>query len=156
IFVILAQNPRRWILCPPIKSWVSLQVFLLAGSLSAAAQRYQYFRSGNPKDVHTKTTAGFALMGGGKDLDPAFRWLCERAGGGDFLVLRASSDDDYNPYIQGLCHLNSVGTLILTSREAASDPFVAKTIGDAEAVFIAGATRRTTSTGGWELRSSKR
>jgi cyanophycinase len=121
-----------------LKFRVALLVFLLAGSLTAAAQKYQYFRAGNADDVHTKTTAGFALMGGGKDLDPAFRWLCERAGGGDFLVLRASGDDDYNPYIQGLCHVNSVGTLILGSREAASDPFVAKTIGEAEAVFIAG------------------
>jgi len=84
------------------------------------------------------TTPGFALMGGGKDLDAAFRWLCDRAGGGDFLVLRASGDDDYDPYVQGLCHVNSVETLILASREAASDPFVSKTIGEAEAIFIAG------------------
>ena len=44
--------------------------------------------------------AGYALMGGGTDLDEAFLWLCERAGGGDFLVLRATGTDDYNPYIQ--------------------------------------------------------
>lgn len=99
---------------------------------------YQYFRAGSSSDVQTKTRAGFALMGGGDDLDPAFQYLCDRAGGGDFLVLRASGDDDYNPYIQGLCKLNSVGTLILTSRAAANDPFVAETIRHAEAVFIAG------------------
>jgi cyanophycinase len=81
---------------------------------------------------------GFALMGGGADLDDAFKYMCERSGGGDFLILRASGDDDYNPYIQGLCKLNSVGTLVLTSREAANDPFVADTIRHAEAVFIAG------------------
>ena len=77
-------------------------------------------------------------MGGGKDLDPAFRWLCERAHGGDFLILRASGDDDYNPYVKGLCQANSVATLILPSREAAEDPFVAETIRNAEAIFIAG------------------
>jgi cyanophycinase len=64
--------------------------------------------------------------------------MCERAGGGDFVVLRASGDEDYNPYIQGLCKLNSVATLILKSREAAKDPFVADAIRHAEAVFIAG------------------
>ena len=112
-------------------------VFLII-PLHAAEHSYQYFRAGNPNDVQAKTQAGFALMGGGDDLDEAFKWMCERAGGGDFVVLRASGDDDYNPYIQGLCKLNSVATLILKSREAAQDPFVAAAIRHAEAVFIAG------------------
>jgi cyanophycinase len=111
---------------------------LLILPLYAADHPYQYFRAGNPNDVQTKTQAGFALMGGGDDLDEAFKWMCERAGGGDFVVLRASGDEDYNPYIQGLCKLNSVATFILTSREAAKDPFVADAIRHAEAVFIAG------------------
>jgi cyanophycinase len=104
----------------------------------AADHPYQYFRAGNTNDVQTKTQPGFALMGGGKDLDAAFKWMCDRSGGGDFLILRASGDDDYNPYVQGLCKLNSVGTLILKTREASNDPFVADTIRRAEAVFIAG------------------
>jgi cyanophycinase len=77
-------------------------------------------------------------MGGGTDIDQAFRWLCRHADGGDFLVLRASGTDAYNPYIQPLCHLNSVATLILPTRAAANDPFVAKTITDAAAIFISG------------------
>jgi len=85
-----------------------------------------------------KLVPGSRSWGGGADLDPAFKYTCERAQGGDFLVLRASGDDDYNLYIQGLCKLNSVATFILTSREAAKDPFVAETIRHAEAVFIAG------------------
>jgi cyanophycinase-like exopeptidase len=116
----------------------AVAVVVLIVPLHAADHPYQYFRSGNPNDVQTKTQAGFALMGGGDDLDEAFRWMCELAGGGDFVVLRASGDEDYNPYIQGLCKLNSVATLILTSRAAAKDPFVAGAIRHAEAVFIAG------------------
>ena len=77
-------------------------------------------------------------MGGGKDLDRAFQWMCQRAGGGDFLVLRANGDDAYNSYIQGLCHVNSVSTLVIPDRAAASDPFVAAAIRKADAVFIAG------------------
>lgn len=77
-------------------------------------------------------------MGGGADLDDAFRWLCARSGGGDLLVLRAHGNDDYNPYIQKLCHLNSVATLLIPSRVAANDAFVADAIHHATALFIAG------------------
>jgi cyanophycinase len=116
---------------------------VLGVSLPCIAQSehaYKYFRVGNAADAaHAKTRAGYALMGGGTDLDEAFQWLCDRAGGGDFLVLRATGDDDYNPYVQQLCpKLNSVATLILPNRTAAEDPFVASTIRKAEAVFIAG------------------
>jgi len=104
---------------------------------------YRYFRVGAAQDVAAKTTPGYALMGGGPDLDEAFRWLCARAGGGDFLVLRAAGTDAYSPYIAGLedgksCRLNSVSTLVIPSREAAGEPFVAEAIGHAEAIFIAG------------------
>ncbi len=99
---------------------------------------YRYFRVGNPNDVTTKAQPGFALMGGGKDLDAAFRWLCQRAGGGDFLILRATGTDAYNPYIRDLCHANSVATLIIPNKAAATDPFVAETISKAEAIFISG------------------
>jgi cyanophycinase len=118
-----------------------LYLLILAMPVLVAAQgktAYQYFRAGAAGDLVTMPQAGFALMGGGTDLDEAFRWMCERAHGGDFLILRASGDDDYNPYVEKLCKLNSVATLILPSREAASDPFVAETIAHAEAIFIAG------------------
>ena len=78
------------------------------------------------------------MMGGGADLDEAFRWLCRKANGGDFLILRARGDDDYNSYVNGLCKLNSVATLIIPDRNAAQDPAVADIIRHAEAVFIAG------------------
>jgi cyanophycinase len=124
--------------CTLVPSLLLLATALSGTTLLAADHPYQYFRAGNPNDFQTKTRPGFALMGGGSDLDSAFQYMCERAGGGDFLVLRASGDDDYNPYIQGLCKLNSVATFILTSREAANDAFVGETIRHAEAVFIAG------------------
>jgi cyanophycinase len=127
----------RWFFAFP-SCCVWLLVLWACAPSSAADQKYQYFRAGSPTDVQTKTRSGFALMGGGKDLDAAFQWMCERADGGDFLVLRANGNDDYNPYIQGLCKLNSVATLIIPTREAAADPFVAHTIRNAEGVFIAG------------------
>src|SRR5438552_165571 len=79
-----------------------LFVCLLGCSLLAAGgpTPYQYFRVGNTTDVSPATHSGFALMGGGKDLDEAFRWMCEKSGGGDFLVIRATGTDAYNPYIR--------------------------------------------------------
>ena len=78
------------------------------------------------------------MMGGGSDLDEAFRWLCGRGNGGDFLILRARGEDDYNSYVNGLCKANSVATLIIPDRTAAEDPAVESLIRKAEVVFIAG------------------
>lgn len=125
---------------------VCLGIVALATALPGLAQEKptsKYFRVGAAQDMAAKTTPGYALMGGGADLDEAFRWLCARAGGGDFLVLRAAGTEAYNPYISGLedgkgCKLNSVATLVIPSREAAAEPFVAEAIRHAEAIFIAG------------------
>jgi cyanophycinase len=111
---------------------------LILGTAAARAASPQYFRLGEKTDLRTSPRAGIAMMGGGKDLDEAFRWLCEKANGGDFLVLRATGDDDYNPYINKLCKLNSVATLILPDRASAEDPTVIEIILKAEVIFISG------------------
>jgi cyanophycinase len=116
---------------------VSLLVLWLAASI-AHASALQYFRVGNKSDLQTKPAAGIAMMGGGADLDEAFRWLCQKGNGGDFLILRATGDDDYNSYVNGLCKLNSVATLIVPDREAARDSAAAEIIRRAEVIFIAG------------------
>jgi len=115
-------------------------VFAVSSAFPAfAAKQYSYFRVGNPNDVTTSTTAGTALEGGGTDVDALYQWMCGRSGNGDFLVIRATGTDAYNPYIQQLCpNENSIATLIIPNRTAASDPFVASTIQNAEALFIAG------------------
>ena len=107
-------------------------------ALLAQTSAYQYIRIGTSADLVAKATPGYALMGGGSDLDDAFRFLCEKSGGGDFLVLRAAGDDDYNDYVNKLCKVNSVATLIIPSRESANEPKVADIIRHAEAIFIAG------------------
>ncbi|MBV8051129.1 MAG: cyanophycinase [Acidobacteriaceae bacterium] len=118
----------------------TLLFFLFASLLPAASQTaaYKYIRIGQQKDAVTIPTFGIAMMGGGSDLDEAFRWMCDKAHGGDFLILRARGADDYNPYVNGLCKLNSVATLIIDTRESAQDPAVAEIIRHAEAIFIAG------------------
>lgn len=102
------------------------------------AKTFKYKRIGNQADIQTTPSAGTAMMGGGTDLDEAFRWLCAKANGGDFLILRARGSNDYNPYVNGLCKLNSVATLVIPDRDAALDPKVADIIRHAEAIFISG------------------
>jgi len=105
----------------------------------AAKKNYEYYRVGNSNDATTSTTPGTVLMGGGTDVDAAFQWMCQRSGNGDFLVIRATGTDAYNPYIQQLCPgENSVATLIIPSTAGANDPFVISTIQKAEAIWIAG------------------
>src|SRR3569623_1959641 len=113
---------------------------LFASAYAAAGETtpYRYLRAGEPANITVHPRAGFALMGGGTDLDEAFQFLCDRADGGDMLVLRARGDDAYNGYLRGICRLNSEATLIVPNRKAAADPFVVETISHAAAIFIAG------------------
>src|SRR5215475_3174480 len=105
-----------------IIAFLKIVVLLTASTCLAQGSHFRYIRLGNDKDAVTKPTFGVALMGGGSDLDEAFRWLCNHGNGGDFLVLRASGNDDYNAYVKGLCNANSVATLIMPSRDSAQDP----------------------------------
>lgn len=124
-----------------MKRWMLLLVAALASAPALAAKTpYTYIRVGNPADATNVTLqGGVALMGGAVDVDPAFQWLCARSQGGDFLVLRATGADDYNPYVRALCpQANSVATLIVPSLKAAQDPRVAALIRQADTLFIAG------------------
>ena len=126
---------------PRLRPELLLLLCVFSASLFAAAPAYKYARIGNAQDVTTKTSAGYSLMGGGADQEAAFKFLCDKTGGGDFLILTASEDHDYadyNSYIEKLCRQNSVATLSIPSAAAANDPFVADTIRKAEALFITG------------------
>jgi cyanophycinase len=108
---------------------------------SAPAKRgpgYAYYVTGDIADVERATRGLWVLQGGGDDVDANYVRMGEFGGGGDFVVLRASGEDQYNDYIFGLCHCDSVETIVFDDRAAASDPFVLETIRKAEALFIAG------------------
>jgi len=99
---------------------------------------YEYYVLGSSNNVTRATTAGQLLMGGGTDVDAAFVWMINKSGGGDFVVIRATGTDAYNPYIYELGTVDSVETVIIKNRAAASDQFVVDKIRNAEALFIAG------------------
>lgn len=99
---------------------------------------YDYYYVGSQSDVSPVTSSGFVLMGGGSDVDDAFRWMIQKSGGGDFVVIRAQGSDAYNSYIAGLGAVDSVETLVIYKRHGADDPFVVNKVKNAEALFIAG------------------
>ncbi len=132
----------------------------------AGKKPYDYYVTGNPdapvQISASPTTPSLVLMGGGPDVDAAFRWMITRAGiqpgsGGRFVVLQASARDTYGPYILysnaqlstttpavdgwtggAALGLSSVETLNVPSVGAANDPFVNAVVARADAVFIAG------------------
>ncbi|MBP6515126.1 MAG: cyanophycinase [Steroidobacteraceae bacterium] len=107
------------------------------------APAFEYYTIGTSSNAPVTTAAGTVLMGGGTDVDEAFQWMCKKANGGDFLVIRATGTDAYNPYISDLCAAagypaNSVATLIIPSKAAANHEPVVARIREAEAVWISG------------------
>ena len=99
---------------------------------------YVLYSSGNPANVERQVQGGLVLMGGGADVDEAFRYLVDRGGGGDVLILRASGEDGYHDYLQQLTGPDSVDTLVFQSRAASYCPQVIEKIDQAEAIFLAG------------------
>jgi cyanophycinase len=121
------------------------QIGLLALAIGAAPaahadKPYKYYSVGDTTDVVLPRPAApsLVLMGGGPDVDDAFKWMIRKGGGGNFVVIRATGTEAYNPYIYEMGGVRSVETIVVPSRAAASDPFVLQRIRGAEALFIAG------------------
>ena len=123
---------------------VAAQVPSSSTAAAAAPEplKWKYFRTGNAADSVVKPRPGFALMGGGARQDPAFHFLCERTNGGDFLILRADSDDAYakqvNEEIKAVCPLNSVATIVFAGRDDSEDAKLISIIDHAQTIFFAG------------------
>ena len=139
---------RRWPSLVSTALIACVSTALLAGASVAHAGSsklpYTHLRIGSPTDAApARLQGGTVLMGGSTDVDAAFAWMCARSPGGDFLVLRASGTDAYNPYVQGVCAAagaatNSVATLIVPTATAANDSRVEALVRAADAIWIAG------------------
>jgi len=121
-----------------LRSLMILILLLGMGDGVAGAASYKYKRVGSELNAETHIEPGIAMMGGGADQKEAFRWLCGKGNGGDFLILRARGKDDYNSYVNKLCQMNSVATLIIPDRKAAEEVKVARIISHATVIFISG------------------
>jgi cyanophycinase len=130
-------------------SGLAIAILILFVSSAYAAKNkdgFEAFIVGNAADAQQSPSLspGLVLMGGGTDVDAAFQWMCQKAGGGDFVVIRTTGTDAYNPYIQQLCpQMDSVETIIITSTTGANSAYVSSHIQNAEALWIAGGDQST-------------
>lgn len=104
------------------------------------------YLSGNGADVQP-VLAGpvLNLGGGGTDVDPAIQWMIDKARGCtgcaakvDVVVLRASGSDGYNASILAMNGVDSVESIVITSRKDATNAALSATIKNAEVIFFAG------------------
>ncbi|XOV66159.1 MAG: Type 1 glutamine amidotransferase-like domain-containing protein [Fluviicola sp.] len=108
--------------------------------LSAAAQNYDSYFTGNTTDVSTLPQGGICLMGGATEEDEAMKWFLNRADGGDVLVLRASGADGYNDYMYNQLGVtvNSVETIVFNDASASNEAYIQQKVSKAEAIWFAG------------------
>lgn len=120
---------------------------LVATLAPASAWALKMERKGNRADRVTSTSQAICLAGGSSDDDWAQGWkfLLERAGGGDVVVVcDVDYCSDYKDWIfddpkgHGFKKVNSVTTLEIASREDANSPEVERAIRNAEFVFFCG------------------
>lgn len=102
------------------------------------------YATGNAAWVDRVPTGRITLMGGGRENDPAMRWFLDGAQGGDVVVLRARGSNGYNDYMyRELGGVDSVHTLVVSSRAQADSFYVAQTVRNAEALWLAGGNQGT-------------
>lgn len=110
-------------------------------------RNFDYFVSGDPalpRAAHTEF--GLALMGGGGTVDAAFAFIARHAGGGHIVILRAVSDDSFDPddgnygqsFVKKWGPVASAETIVFHNRAAARDPRVTNALANADGIFLAG------------------
>lgn len=116
-----------------------LSTTIISLSVVGESASYDYYPTGNTADVVTETTPCLLLAGGSYDVDAAMKWMIDKSGGGDFVVIRCSGEDGYNDWLYtDIGGVDSVETIVFNTDEACTDKFVLQTIRNAEALFIAG------------------
>lgn len=112
----------------------------------AAEGKITRYLSGSSADVQP-ILAGpvLNLGGGGTDVDPAIQWMIDKARGCtncaakvDVVILRASGSNGYNASILAMNGVDSVESIVITSKKDATNAALSTTIKNAEVIFFAG------------------
>jgi cyanophycinase len=125
---------------------LSVAVALAGAPAAPAAAKVTRYLTGNAADVTLAVTGpAHDLGGGGTDVDQALQWMIDQVRGCtacsakvDVVILRATGSDGYNAYIAAMNGVDSVETLVITSRRDADTTAVEATVRNAEVVFFAG------------------
>lgn len=129
----------------PFSAAALLLALALPFAAPASAKVTRYL-TGNAADaVLSLTGPAHDLGGGGSDVDAALQWLIDQVRGCtscaakvDVVILRSTGSDGYNDYIFAMNGVDSVETLVITSRRDADSAAVEATVRNAEVVFFAG------------------
>lgn len=115
-------------------------LLILLFPLFLNAQGYVSYFTGNTTNIETTPEFGVCMMGGATEHDEAMKWLLQKANGGDVVVLRSSGSSGYNNYLYSELgiNVNSVETLVITSVEGATNPYVLDKVANAEMIWFAG------------------
>lgn len=108
-----------------------------AAASNAGGLQTWHMDAAKPKPAEASSFLA-VLLGGHGDVDAALKLFCAHTGGGDIVVLRASGDDDMDPYFHQLCPENSVTTLLITSEAGATNPIVTRAVRQAHGIYISG------------------
>jgi cyanophycinase len=125
---------------------LSVAVALVSATAAPVGAKVTRYLSGNAADVSLGLTGpAHDLGGGGTDVDQAIQWMIDQVRGCttcsakvDVVILRATGSDGYNEYILEMNGVDSVETLVITSRKDADLAAVEATVRNAEVVFFAG------------------
>lgn len=109
----------------------------LATTSTFKSDAYDVYFSGSDINVKRSTKAALLLVGGGDNDIGAMDWFLRQGDFGDVVIIRGSGSDGYNSYLleKGA---NSVTSIVIKSRKAASDIDVLQKIRGAEIIFFAG------------------
>ena len=123
-----------------------------AGAAAGAQGNYRdknfdYFVAGDPalpRAAHTEFT--LALMGGGGIVNAAYAAIASHARGGHIVILRAVSDDSFDPadgdlgksFMTQWGPIASAQTIVFHHRQASFDPRVIAALRAADGIFLAG------------------
>jgi cyanophycinase len=115
-----------------------LSLLPVASATETRGDGWHSWLRGNPANTQVHPRGGAMLEGGGSDRVPAWEWFLRQARFGDILIICATCDNVYNQYVLNIHDVDSVQTLKLTKRVASSDPFVLRSVADADGIFFAG------------------
>lgn len=146
---IFAKTARPWLLLLAIAASLS-SVCLPA--YAANKSKLSTYQSGKPviglpcgtQPLQDRTSV---LMGGGSDVKGAYTWMISKMGKcadgstgrlGNFLVIRAGGNPDYDRFIYKLGPVASVETIVVPTVDSANDPEIESYIRNAGAIWLTG------------------